>query len=63
MVHVECTKVEGRKAWAEGTIKTLEGSTLAQAKALFVQPKMAKLLAKSTVRAALGGNAEEDMQG
>ncbi|KAJ5747543.1 uncharacterized protein N7511_009239 [Penicillium nucicola] len=44
MLKAEVAKMEGRKAWMEGSIETLEpdggdSSLLAEAKALFIQPK------------------------
>ncbi|GAO49384.1 hypothetical protein G7K_3534-t1 [Saitoella complicata NRRL Y-17804] len=42
------TKVEGRKAWVEGHIETLEENPLkvVEAKALFIEPKYAGMLTK-----------------
>lgn len=50
LVVVRCatTKVEGRKAWVEGSIATLPasgpGETLVEASALFIEPRYAKLM-------------------
>lgn len=46
VLRAETVKVEGRKAWVEGRIETLpeegeEPVTLAEAKALFIEPKQA----------------------
>jgi acyl-coenzyme A thioesterase PaaI-like protein len=53
MLKANTTKVEGRKAWVEGSIVSLatdnEGDTLVQAKALFIEPKYAALM-KRVVR-------------
>lgn len=32
VVHSQCTKLEGRKAWTEGSISTLDGKLLVDAK-------------------------------
>ncbi|ORY75456.1 thioesterase family protein, partial [Protomyces lactucae-debilis] len=48
MLKAKTLKVEGRKAWVEGKIVSMdadkEGDTLVQAKALFVEPKYAALM-------------------
>ncbi|EXJ77402.1 hypothetical protein A1O3_09628 [Capronia epimyces CBS 606.96] len=50
VLKAKTTKVDGRKAWAEGWIESLEvaegeePSKLVEAKALFIEPKHAKLL-------------------
>ncbi|KAK2752751.1 hypothetical protein FQN55_005882 [Onygenales sp. PD_40] len=50
VLRAETTKVEGRKAWVEGRIETLpddgqEPVVVAEAKALFIEPKHAAVLA------------------
>jgi len=55
VLHSQCHKVEGRKAWAEAWLENLDGTLLVQAKALFVEPKMAKLiLGNTSIREVLG---------
>lgn len=44
LLHAELVKLEGRKAWLEGRIETLEAggadtTLIAEADALFVEPK------------------------
>ncbi|KAL5483349.1 hypothetical protein ACEPAI_8580 [Sanghuangporus weigelae] len=55
-VVLRCRLVElkGRKAYVEGSIEDLNGTTLATAKALFIQPKYAKLLNTKTISKAIG---------
>jgi uncharacterized protein (TIGR00369 family) len=48
VLKAEVAKMEGRKAWMEGSIETLEmdggdSSILAEAKALFIQPKQTEV--------------------
>lgn len=54
VVKARCHKSEGRKAWVSGEIETLDGQVLVEADALYVEPRNAWVLAKSTaVREAL----------
>jgi acyl-CoA thioesterase FadM len=54
VVRVRSDRAEGRKAWVSGTIETLDGKLLVEAEALYVEPKNAWALAKSSaVREAL----------
>ncbi|KAL5521247.1 hypothetical protein ACEPAG_9170 [Sanghuangporus baumii] len=55
-VVLRCRLVElkGRKAYVEGSIEDLNGTTLATAKGLFIQPKYAKLLNAKTISKAIG---------
>lgn len=39
LVRANTTKTEGRKAWVEATIETMEGELLVQATAMFIEPK------------------------
>lgn len=39
-------KVEGRKAWVEGRIETMDGKLLAEGKALMIEPKQVSSLAR-----------------
>lgn len=39
LVRATTTKAEGRKAWVEATIETMEGELLVQATAIFIEPK------------------------
>lgn len=39
LVRATTTKVEGRKAWVEATIETMEGKLLVQASAMFIEPR------------------------
>ena len=40
VVRTRCTEVKGRKAWATGTIETVDGTVLVEADALYVEPKV-----------------------
>ena len=54
VVRVHGDRGEGRKAWASGTIETLDGKVLVEADSLYVEPKNAWALAQSSaVREAL----------
>ncbi|ORY47194.1 HotDog domain-containing protein [Leucosporidium creatinivorum] len=53
VIKTQLVEVKGRKAWVEGRIESLEGEVLVEAKALFVEPRMAKFLDNSSVKAAL----------
>ncbi|KAK4055419.1 hypothetical protein OIO90_003257 [Microbotryomycetes sp. JL221] len=53
VIKTELVDVKGRKAWVKGHIEDLDGQTLVEAKALFVEPKMARFLDNSSVREAL----------
>jgi len=44
VLRATTTKVEGRKAWVEGTIEGEDGTVLVQAKALYIEPKFASTL-------------------
>lgn len=48
VVRVQGDRAEGRKAWASGTISTLDGKVLVEADSLYVEPKNAWALAQSS---------------
>jgi len=54
IVKVKLAEMKGRKSWTSATIETADGTLLADATALFIEPKYAKLLSSSGVRHALG---------
>ncbi|CAD6565680.1 MAG: hypothetical protein CYPHOPRED_005903 [Cyphobasidiales sp. Tagirdzhanova-0007] len=49
VVKVRCNKVQGRKAFLEGHIETLDGIRVVEGDALYVEPKEAWLLKKSAI--------------
>ncbi|GAA5877781.1 hypothetical protein JCM3774_000756 [Rhodotorula dairenensis] len=53
VVRTELTEKRGRKAFVKGRVEDLEGHTLVEAEALFVEPRMAQFLNSSSVREAL----------
>lgn len=53
VVETRLVEAEGRKAWVQGTMKDLQGNTLVESKALFVEPRMARFLNTSAVRAVM----------
>ena len=53
-IHTKLTSLSGRKAHIESRIEDLEGNLIAQGRALFVQPKYAKLLHSAALRKAVG---------
>ncbi|KAK4703951.1 hypothetical protein P7C70_g2271, partial [Phenoliferia sp. Uapishka_3] len=53
VIRTSTAKVDGRKVWVTGFIETQAGERLAEAEALFVEPRMAKFLSSSTVKEAL----------
>ncbi|GAA5853126.1 hypothetical protein JCM8547_000209 [Rhodosporidiobolus lusitaniae] len=53
VVRTELEKQEGRKAWVKGRVENTEGEVLAEASALFVEPRFAAFLSNSSVREAL----------
>ncbi|KLO09779.1 Thioesterase/thiol ester dehydrase-isomerase [Schizopora paradoxa] len=54
VLRTKIVTLEGRKAQVEGRLEDLDGNLLATAKALFIQPKYAKLLNKTAIRQAMG---------
>lgn len=50
VVRTRRVDAKGRKATVEGSIEDLQGNTLVQAKAIFVEPKFAKFLDTSLVK-------------
>ncbi|KAI9636278.1 HotDog domain-containing protein [Dioszegia hungarica] len=54
VVRTKLDSVNGRKVMVSGTMETLEGEKIAEATALFVEPKWANFLQSSGVTAALG---------
>ena len=48
VVRVRADRAEGRKAWASGSIETLDGKVLVEAESLYVEPKNAWVLARSS---------------
>jgi len=54
VIRTQLDEVKGRKAVVSGTIEDLEGTLLVKAKAVFVQPKWAKLLHAGTIKQAMG---------
>ncbi|ORY21291.1 mitochondrion protein [Naematelia encephala] len=54
IVRTKIENVNGRKAMVSGTMETLDGDKVAEAKALFVEPKWAQFLQSSGVTEALG---------
>ncbi|KAK4048116.1 Bud site selection protein, Revert to axial protein 1 [Microbotryomycetes sp. JL201] len=53
VIRTELVELKGRKAWVRGHIEDLDGQVLVEAKALFVEPRMARFLDNSSVREAL----------
>lgn len=53
VIRTELTEQRGRKAWVRGKVEDLDGQTLVEAEALFVEPRMAQFLSSSSVREAL----------
>ena len=47
--RTSCNRVEGRKAWAVGTIETLDGKVLVEADALYIEPKVRLQLADRSI--------------
>jgi len=54
VIKTKLIDVKGRKVWVEGHIEDTSGNKLAEAKAMFVQPKYAKLLNTKALRQAMG---------
>jgi len=54
VMRVKIISVEGRKAVAEGRLEDVNGTLLATAKALFIQPKYAKLLDTAAIKRVMG---------
>jgi len=54
ILRTKIVTLDGRKAHVEGRLEDLDGNLLATAKALFIQPKYAKLLNKAAIKQALG---------
>lgn len=50
VVETKLVEAKGRKAVVEGILRNLDGETLVQSRAVFVEPKMIKWLNTSTVR-------------
>ncbi|GAA5900056.1 hypothetical protein JCM6882_002601 [Rhodosporidiobolus microsporus] len=53
VIRTELERQQGRKAWVKGRIENTEGEVLAEASALFVEPRFAAFLSNSSVREAL----------
>ncbi|BGP19582.1 hypothetical protein JCM10213v2_007677 [Rhodosporidiobolus nylandii] len=53
VVRTQLEKQQGRKAWVKGVVENVEGEVLAEASALFVEPRFAAFLSNSSVREAL----------
>ncbi|KAH8925616.1 hypothetical protein BT69DRAFT_1348630 [Atractiella rhizophila] len=53
LIRSKLERKEGRKAYAKSTLESLEGETLVEAKALFVQPKLATLIPAREMRKTL----------
>ncbi|GAA6043930.1 hypothetical protein JCM8097_000905 [Rhodosporidiobolus ruineniae] len=53
VVRTELERQEGRKAWVRGQVENTEGEVLAEASALFVEPRFAAFLSNSSVKEAL----------
>ncbi|KAI0712816.1 Thioesterase/thiol ester dehydrase-isomerase [Cerioporus squamosus] len=54
VIKVKLDEAQGRKARVSGTVEDMAGNVLAEANALFVQPRYAKLLNSTAVRHMLG---------
>jgi len=54
VIHTKLISAEGRKSKVTGTISSLDGTLLAEADALFVEPRYAKLLNVKAINRALG---------
>ncbi|KAF5340864.1 hypothetical protein D9757_011583 [Collybiopsis confluens] len=54
VVHTKLDEIKGRKGFVTGTVETLDGTRLAEATGMFVQPKYAAVLNKRLVSEALG---------
>jgi uncharacterized protein (TIGR00369 family) len=54
VIKTKLVDVKGRKVWVEGHIEDTTGTVLAEAKAMFVQPRYAKLLNTTALRQAMG---------
>ncbi|AAW45843.1 hypothetical protein CNBJ1600 [Cryptococcus deneoformans B-3501A] len=54
VVRTKVVELKGRKCVAEAKMETLSGETVADAKALFIEPKWAQFLASSGVTEAMG---------
>ncbi|THH10436.1 hypothetical protein EW145_g1331 [Phellinidium pouzarii] len=54
VIRCRLSELKGRKAFVEGSVEGMDGNILATAKALFIQPKYAKLLNTKLIRRALG---------
>ncbi|GAA5826631.1 hypothetical protein JCM11251_002827 [Rhodosporidiobolus azoricus] len=53
VIRTQLERQQGRKAWVKGTIENTEGEVLAEATALFVEPRFAAFLSNSSVKEAL----------
>jgi len=53
-IKTKLIDVQGRKAWVEGRVEDMNGTLLAEAKVMFVQPKYAKLLNTNLLQQAMG---------
>jgi len=58
VIKTKLVEKTGRKAKVQGRVEDLEGNLLADAEALFVQPRFAKLIDASKIRQALGQPAD-----
>lgn len=55
VVRTNLVEAKGRKAVVEGVVEDVNGKRLAEARAIFVEPKYAKFLNNSSVREAIDG--------
>lgn len=53
VVETKTIEHEGRKAWIQATMRDLHGRTLAESRALFVEPKMARWLDLSAISSVM----------
>ncbi|CEH14897.1 Uncharacterized conserved protein [Ceraceosorus bombacis] len=58
VVRTEKVESKGRKCTVQGSIQSLDGQILVQAKAIFVEPRMAKFLDNSLVKQAMDTDGE-----
>ncbi|KAJ6610798.1 HotDog domain-containing protein [Mycena sp. CBHHK59/15] len=59
VLKTELVEVQGRKALVSGRVEDLDGVVLVEAKAMFVQPRYAKLLNSAVVRQHMGEPPKE----
>ncbi|ORX33970.1 HotDog domain-containing protein [Kockovaella imperatae] len=54
VLRTKLDKMDGRKVWVSGSMETLDGIVVAEASALFIEPKWAQFLESSGVTEAMG---------